>query len=133
MLLPSQGQQKPSFAVETGSVQICLFVAGRTRVGMHRSGRVPECVSVCGLLDRAAGLVLLGTRATWPPSTHACDSSHSVLRAESSSAQEQAGEDLARRASILLRDLSSSLHPNNVLLSQNLQGHVFSISDHLGD
>lgn len=51
-----------------------------------------------GLLDRAAGLVLLGTRATWPPSTHTCDSSLPVLRVESSSAaQEQAGEDLAGR------------------------------------
>ena len=51
-----------------------------------------------GLLGRAAGLVLLGTRATWPPSTHTCDSSVPVLRAESSPvAQEQAGEALAGR------------------------------------
>lgn len=53
-------------------------------MGMHQSGRVPKCASTRGLLDRAAGLVLLGTHATWPLSAHARDSSHSVLQAESS-------------------------------------------------
>ena len=51
-----------------------------------------------GLLGRAAGLVLLGTRATWPLSTHTCDSSVPGLGAESSpAAQEQAREALAGR------------------------------------
>lgn len=83
---------------------------------IHPEG-CPSLRQCRGLLNRAAGLVLLGTRATWPPSPHTSDSPRPVLGAEASSAaQEQAGEDLVGRT-LGLAGRSSPFHPISALLS----------------
>lgn len=107
LLLPSQAGRSQVLLLSR-PVQVGFLpspprtpVAARTGVSVHWSGRVPRVHQCWGLLDRAAGLVLLGTGAARPPSTHACDSWLPVLATASSSAtQEQAGEDLARVFSI---------------------------------
>ena len=90
--------QKQNFA-ELGPVQICYTcapslpqpsrcLAGWGWVCIHPEG-CPSLRQHWGLLGRAAGLVLLGTRATWPLSTHTCDSSVPGLGAESSPAAQE--------------------------------------------
>lgn len=87
-----------------------------------------------GLLDGAAGLVLLGTPATWPLSAHACDSWLPVLQQSPLlQPRNRLGRIWFEGPSVLLGDLSFPYYPNSALLFQNLQGRVFSISGYPKD